>query len=278
VDEMSQLVARGQAIPGGVPQRLERHLTRALQIAARLGDPELAAALAQTRLRVEEQLRVLQQDRQRAPGEAGLQSAEQALIQAQQMAELGLAAPAVFRARIMAGQAEAYPTAPAATPGSGAGPGAGPQATKCPNCVPPGDQTQYRNGPWPNQTATPGAPATACGECTPVGDAYQHRNGPLPSHTPPAGTNSSPDPQRTPCGDCTPPGNANQEQHQAGPTPSQTSEPGQGPGPGPQATLGPLATPQGNQNQAGPQPSTTPQPGAGPGPQSTSQPAGPSRP
>lgn len=232
--EMAQLAAQGQSIPEAVPLRLQTHLETALQTAARLGDPQMQAALAKIRAQVQTQAQLMAQALDNAPAEVGtrLQTAERAMIQTRDLCDLGLSDPELLRERLIANRPETAPEQPEMIPGEGNGPGT--PATPCGDCTPEGDQNQYGPGPQ----------ATPCGDCTPEGDQNQYQYGPGP--------------QATPCGDCTPEGDQNQ--YGPGPQPDDTPEAGDSYGPGPQPTEPPG---DGDDNSNGPASQPPAMPGDG---------------
>ena len=177
VSEMVQLTDRGAAIPGDVPVRLQTQLQTALQIAAQLDDPSMQAALDRIQLRMQDQLREMEQ--------LHLNDAAQALTQAREMAQLGQGDPQAFRARFGYGRPAAAPPQPQMTPQADpsrtAQPSHTPQPSRTPqpSCTPHAQQIGTPQGqgygPGPQSTAQP---------ATPVGQGDGHEYGPGPQSTP----------------------------------------------------------------------------------------------
>ncbi len=254
--EMTALAARGEPSPESVPVRLRTHLDAALQVAAQLGEPEMAAALEKIRASVETQTQAMLQARQNAPGDSGLQLAQQTLTQTRERVELGLSDPALFRNRVNQNRPEAAPTQPDLMPGAGNGNGAGPQPsrTSAPSDTPqPGSGNG--NGPGYQASGTPPPAYTPQGTSSGQGNGY----GPGPeatctctpeydgnSYGPGSGDNSS----------ATPQGNS----YGPGPDVTGTCAPeydgnSYGPGPG-----NPSATPDGDNNSQPGNPGNGPKP------------------
>jgi hypothetical protein len=142
-EEIRALVSAGREVPRGVALRLQEHLRLMLEAAARMGDPAMEQALEQTRLRIQAQLRVLQQSCEGAdcPSGEALSLAEQTLTQTRAIIEGALEDPTTFRLRQGTDRPEEAPTQPENTPGD-EGPG-----PSCDNCTPQGPQaTPQRNG------------------------------------------------------------------------------------------------------------------------------------
>ncbi len=257
-NEMTALTAKGEPIPESVPVRLQTHLEAALQIAAQFGEPEMAAALEQIRAAAETQTQAMTQAQHGAPDDAGLQLAQRALTQTREMAELGLADPALFRERVNENRPETAPTQPELTPGAGDrnGNGAGPNASATP------ESEQNRNhdgagGPDDDESGN--------------GPGYRASGTPPPAHTPQSGVSNGPgpNPSATPQYDQnrngpgdpvtgTPADNGND--YSPGPKATGTCTPeydgnSYGPGPG-----NPSVTPQGDNDSNGSGPQPTPQP------------------
>lgn len=235
--EMTALAARGESIPESVPVRLQTHLEAALQVAAGLGESEMAAALEQTRTTIETQTRSMTQAQQNAPGDPGLQLAQQTLTQTREMAELGLNDPALFRNLVNQNRPEAAPTQPKMTPANG-------------NAA----------GPQPSRTLKPSVqPGSGNGN----GPSYQASGTPPPAYTPQStssgqGNGYGPGPEAT-C-TCTPEYDGNSygpgSNDNSSATPQGNSY---GPGPDVTGTCTPDATRDGNSYGAGPgNPSVTP--------------------
>lgn len=295
--EMLQLAEAGQAVPTAVTTRLQTQLRTELQLAAALEDPQLTVALAQVQQQAQTQLQTLTQARQAAPADAGLQAAEQALLQTHKFAQLGQTSPAQFRTQLRAGAADPANTpAPMRTPsGTPQQAGYGPGDGVCPTgtCTPEYDGNNYGAGPGnpavtpsgdhnafgarsgtPNPLSTPNAAGYgpgngACveGACTPEYDGNRYGPGaPDPAATPagdqnsygPGPVQSAPDPAATPAGD----------QNSYGPGPVAPTPAGDGAGsPGPLNPPAPEATctPAGDQNSYGPGPAQgAPDPAATP--------------
>jgi hypothetical protein len=142
-EEIRALVSAGREVPPGVALRLQEHLRLMLEAAARLGDPAMQATLEQTRLRLQAQIRILEQSCQSdtCRGDQGLHLAEQSLTQTRATIEGALEDPATFRLRLGENRPEEAPTQPDNSPGDG---GSGPS---CEDCTPQGPRaTPQRNG------------------------------------------------------------------------------------------------------------------------------------
>jgi hypothetical protein len=150
IHEMAALAEDGQAVPAKLQTRLEQQLQQALAYAARLGDQEMIAALAQIRLAAENHARVLEQIRLNAPDQAdeALRRAEQAMNQTRTTAEGALEDPLTFRQRQGTNRPQDAPGQPDLEPGSGAqGEGFGPGGELCDNCSPqPTDRGRQGQG------------------------------------------------------------------------------------------------------------------------------------
>ncbi len=182
VREMVQLADRGVAIPAEVPTRLQTELQVALQIAAKLDDQQLSPVLDRIQLRMQDQLHEMDQIRQH---DTAWQSAENALTQARDMAQLGQSDPQQFRARFSHGRPDDTPPQPQMTPQADPSrtpqPSGTPQPSRTPqpSCTPQLQQTGTPQGqgygPGPQSTAQP---------ATPVGQGDGHEYGPGPQSTP----------------------------------------------------------------------------------------------
>jgi hypothetical protein len=142
-EEIRALLSDGREVPPGVALRLQEHLRLMLEAAARLGDPAMQAALEQTRLRIQAQIRILQQSCQSdaCQGDQAIHLAEQSLTQTRATIEGALEDPTTFRLQQGTKRPEEAPAQPDNAPGDG-GPGA-----SCDACTPQGPQpTPQRSG------------------------------------------------------------------------------------------------------------------------------------
>jgi len=181
VQEIEQLAQSGDGVPLEAAIRLRTQLTKALQIAAQLQDPELTPVLERLQTRLEIHLRTMEHLRIADPNGAALQTAEQAMTQTRAEIQGALDDPAAFRMRHGAGRPAAAPTQPSIVPGEpdgvlndsgqGAGEGAG-QGADSPGGYGPGDGTCI--------TCTPQATGDLCPTCTPIlwSTPGPHGNGP----------------------------------------------------------------------------------------------------
>ena len=188
--EMTALAKRHQAVPVGVPARLQAQLDAALQAAADLDDALLVPALERMSARIQVQIEAMAQVRRQAPSDGGLEQAARVLTQTQAMIALGLNDPEGFRRAVRSG-VQAEPTgerAPLApTPGVGPGNEPGPHAPQTtpraqgtgpaaePTAAGAGGQTPGQ-GPGPQPSRGPQEPGNGpgsqwAGTPTPGGDA-----------------------------------------------------------------------------------------------------------
>ena len=160
--EMARLAEAGRAIPEPAAARLGTHLETALQLTAEVGEPQLAAALAQLQQQTQAQLQSVTEARRNAPADLGLRLAEQHLTQTQALTQLGLEAPAQFRNQVRAGQLAPSVTPPAGLTRPGPGAGFGPGDGACDeNCTPELDGNSYGPGlQHPAQRQRRPAPST----------------------------------------------------------------------------------------------------------------------
>lgn len=136
VSEMNQLAAQGITPPVETAARLESQVSRALQLAAQLGDEEMLPALERIRFQLEQEAQSLSEG-----GEAGqvLQQTRYMLQEQILVVDEGLADPEQFRNQVQAGQEQ--------TPGS--------QTTPLPSGTPT-PQGSGSGGSGQGGTSTPG--------------------------------------------------------------------------------------------------------------------------
>lgn len=144
--EMEALAQNGQPIPAQVSLRMERHLQRALEVAAQAPEPQMLALLAQIAERTQTQLQALERVRSMAPQAAqeGLEHAWQVCQQNHNAAAQALEDPETFRWRHQQREGaseDVQPPEPPSVvpPGGGAQPG-GPSATCTPGAGPQQDR------------------------------------------------------------------------------------------------------------------------------------------
>jgi hypothetical protein len=230
VQEIEQLAQAGDVPDEATLNRLQIHLERGLNLAARLPEESMLDWLNQARQMAQMGDRTLRrtQDQASAPAQDALQQARRILGQMGQEAEAGLQDPHTFRQRRTQSRPDKAPPQPTLEPeprperpGPGK-PGVTPDAPcETDDCEPAGDE--HHNGPQPNQPG-PGEPGgnsdAPCetDDYEPIGD--EHHNGPQPDQPGPGGRGGNPD---APCetGDCEPIG----DEHQYGP---QSDQPGPG--------------------------------------------------
>jgi hypothetical protein len=256
VQEMEQLAQAGDAPGEATLNRLQTHLERGLNLAARLPEESMLDWLSQARQMAQMGDRTLRrtQDQANAPAQEALQQARRMLRQMGEEAEAGLQDPHTFRQRRTQSRPDEAPPQPTLEPDPG-NPGDTLAPCETGDCEPAGDE--HHNGPQPDQPGpgepggNPDAPCET-GDCEPVGD--EHHNGPQPDQPGPGEPGGNPD---APCetGDCEPVG----DEHHNGPQPDQ---PGPGePGGNPDAPCeAGDCEPDGDEHHNGPQPD---QPGPG---------------
>jgi len=206
--EMERLAIAHRSISSQVSLRLQNQLDAALSDAARVPEPEMLRLLDQVRSMAQTQERALSQAQINAPREVGtqdaLRQAEQAVAQARQQAELGLADPNAFRNRYRRQSAPAQST---------------PEETATPQ--PPTPTTSAQPTATLGATVTPWPPHTPQASVTP--QRNQAGTGQPPTSVP--GPQIIVTPQRTGPGLQPTPG-------QGGPVPQATDKPGDGSGSG----------------------------------------------
>ena len=197
--EMEQLAIANRPVGNLVSLRLENQLDSALSAAARAPEPEMLRLLDQVRATAETQERALAQAQVNALREPGtqdaLRQAEQAITQARQQAESGLADPNAFRNRYRHEQSvpvqptsEATATPQPPTPTALAQPTATLEATVTP---PPSHTPQASVTSQHNQAGTGQPPTSVPG---PQITGTPQPTGPGPQPTPGQGV---PGPQAT---------------------------------------------------------------------------------
>ena len=115
--EMRELTNVGEVVPLESAHRLERQLGQALQIAAQTGDPEQAQLLQRLQLRLETNMKTMEQLRAADPNGVALQTAQQAMLQTHAEVQGALEDPAAFRTRYGAGRPDDAPVQPEVMPG-----------------------------------------------------------------------------------------------------------------------------------------------------------------
>lgn len=154
VGELAVMVQTGDPVPEELGYRLENHVNLALRAAAGLEDPEIGPALEQARVRLQEQLHILNTAQANGPlGNDPVLERVQARLRVQiGLADLGLEDPVAFRLRLR--QTATATEDPSVTPEPGAGYGPGLQKTPgCPDCTPQVNGESYGPGPF-NQGGT----------------------------------------------------------------------------------------------------------------------------
>jgi hypothetical protein len=195
--EMAQLADRDQSIPEAVSLRLQTHLNTALQNAARLGDPQMQAALDQIRSTTQDQLQTMLQTRQQTQAQAQLQTAQRMLTRTRDMAELGLHDPQLFRQRLTLNRPEEAPEQPEMTPPLD-NPSPAPHSTNVPpeNRYGPGsppEDTPAQNSYGPGPASTPQQNSYGAG--APPDDSPQGQlngSGPQPADPVPSDNSGQP--------------------------------------------------------------------------------------
>lgn len=174
-EEMRELTNAGEVVPLESAYRLERQLGQALQIAAQIGDPEQAQQLQRLQLRLETNMKTMEQLRATDPNGAALQTAQQAMIQTHAEVQGALEDPAAFRTRYGAGRPDDAPVQPEVTPGEPpvSTPGAGGQGSGQGNGQVDGQGSAEGQNPDAGQGAgSEGGygPGDGTCTCTPLGD------------------------------------------------------------------------------------------------------------